>query len=146
MDATSTRTLLLQNPPPPKSRLGARSRCFCCLDTNPPLRGGGREKAPIGSGTEAVARFLGQLYPSLVRPHALHPSSVDPEHPFGTAIGGSLVPPISRSSWFYVEPVYRVIFAAYLGVSPLPDVAGAGEPALAPRLPRASRCAVPPAI
>ena len=59
---------------------------------------------------------------------------MDPEHPFGTAIGGSLVPPISRSSWFYVEPVYRENLTAYLGVSPLPGVVGAGEPALAPRV------------
>ena len=28
------------------------------------------QNAPIDSGTGAVARFLGKLYPSLVRPHA----------------------------------------------------------------------------
>jgi len=94
---------------------------------------------PITSGKEAVARSLGQAIPGLVRPHALHPSSVDPEHPFGTAIGGSLVPSISRSSWLYVEPVYRGIFNAYLGTSPRgapppPDVAGAEEPVLATQI------------
>jgi len=88
---------------------------------------------------KAVARSLGKAYPSLVRPHALHPSSVDPEHPFGTAIGGSLVPPISPSSWSYVKPVFCKIFTAYLGTSPLgapplPDVAGAEEPALATQI------------
>ena len=85
---------------------------------------------PINSGMEAVARSLGKAYTSPARPHALHPPSVDPEHPFGTAIGGSLVSPISPSSWPYVEPVYRTILTAYLGTSPLgapplPDVAGA---------------------
>ena len=64
---------------------------------------------PINSGMEASARSLGRAYPSLVRPHALHSPSVNPEHPFGTAIGGSLVPPISPSSWSYVEPVFREI-------------------------------------
>ena len=64
---------------------------------------------------------------------------MDPEHPFGTAIGGSLVPYISRSSWLYVEPVYRGIFSAYLDTSPLgapppPVVAGAEEPALATQI------------
>ena len=118
MDATSTKALRLQN-------------------------------APINSGTGAVARFLGKFYPGLVRPHALHQSSVGQEHPFGTAIGGSLVPPISPSSWPYVEPVFREVFTAYLGTSPLgapplPDVAGAEEPALAPQITAASRYAVPP--
>ena len=46
------------------------------------------QNAPINSGTGAVARFFGKLHPGLVRPHALHQSSADPEHPFGTAIGG----------------------------------------------------------
>jgi len=64
---------------------------------------------------------------------------LDPEHPFGTAIGGSLVPPISPSSWPYVEPVFREVFTAYLGTSPLgapplPDVAGAEETALATQI------------
>ena len=53
---------------------------------------------PITSGKEAVARSLLKSFPSLARPHRLHPSSVGPEHPFGTAIGGSLMPSISRSS------------------------------------------------
>jgi len=51
------------------------------------------------------------------------------------------VPPISRSSWLYVESVYRDILTAYLGVSPfefgaspLPEVASAEEPALAPQI------------
>ena len=95
--------------------------------------------APIDNGTGAFARFLGKLYPSLVRPHALHQSSVDPENPFGTVIGGSLVPPISLSSWPHVEPVFREILTAYLGISPLgapslPNVAGAGAPVLAPQI------------
>ena len=97
------------------------------------------QKAPIDSGTGAVACFLVKLYPGLVRPHALHQSSADPKHPFGTAIGGSLVPPISLSSWPYVEPVFREILTAHLGTSPvgappLPDVAGAEERALAPQI------------
>ena len=91
------------------------------------------------SGTGAVARFLGKLYPSLVRPHALHQSSVGQEHPFGTATGGFLVPPILLSSWPYVEPVFCEIPTAYLGTSPLgapplPDVAGAEKPALASQI------------
>jgi len=97
------------------------------------------QNAPINSRMEAAARFLGKAYPILVRPHALHPSSVDPEHPFGTAIGGSLVPPISLSSWPHVESVLREILTAYLGTSPLgapplPDVTGAEEPALATKI------------
>jgi len=80
---------------------------------------------PVGSGPEAVIHHVERAY--LVRPHALYLSSTDPEHPIGTAIGGSLVPPISPSAWPYV---------AYLadGASPLPAAAGAEEPALAPQI------------
>ena len=80
---------------------------------------------PVGNGLRAAARYVGRAYPGLVRPRAFRSSSTDPEKSIGTAIGGSLVPPISRSSWLYVESVYRDIFTAYLGASPLPDVAEA---------------------
>ena len=95
----------------------------------------------VGSGPETAASYLGRLNLSLVRAHALNPSSTDPEHPIKTAVGGSRVPPISRSPWLYVESVYRDILTAYLGVSPfefgaspLQDVASAEEPALAPQI------------
>ena len=78
---------------------------------------------PVGSSPEAVTRHVGRAYPGLVRPHAFYssPSSTDPEHPIGTAIGGPLVPPISRSAWLYVESVYRNVLTAYLanGTSPV---------------------------
>jgi len=73
----------------------------------------------VGSGPETAARYLGRLNLSLVRAHALNPSSTDPEHPIKTAVGGSRVPPISRSPWLYVESVYRDIFSTYFGASPL---------------------------
>jgi len=133
---------------PPYSAPRARRRSTSFVSAFPPQRPSRTRLAPrpsapktlrlqdalIDSGTGAVARFLDKLHPGLVRSHALHPSSVDPEHPFGTAIGGSLVPPISRSSWPYVEAVYCEVLTAYLGTSPLPDVVGAGEPALAPHI------------
>ena len=39
---------LFRKPPKPTRRLGARSRCFCCLDPIPPTEGGGRENQPLG--------------------------------------------------------------------------------------------------
>ena len=90
---------------------------------------------PVGSGPEAAIRHVGRAFPDLVRSHALY-SPADPEHPIWNAIGGSLVPPISPSTWPSFEGVYRDIFAAYLasGASPLLAAAGAEEPALAPQI------------
>ena len=62
---------------------------------------------------------------------------MSPEHPFGTAIGGSLMPSISRSSWSHVEPGFRKILSAYLdtlGAPPFPYAAYAEEPALATKI------------
>ena len=103
---------------------------------------------PINSGMEAVARSLDKAYPSLVRPHALHLSSVDPEHPVGTAIGGSLVPPISPSSWLYVNQYFAR--STPPTSAPRPSVPRPSRTWRVPRslrwqlrLPRASSCAVP---
>jgi len=89
------------------------------------------QNIPITSGKEAVARSLRKSYPIPARPHPLHLPSVSPEHPFGSTIGGFLMPSISRSSWSHVEPGFREILSAYLntlGAPPSIMIARAERP------------------